>query len=345
LHAILDLILRHTPESRAIYERNGDRLVAGDTLVQEDLARTLELLAERGADVLYRGELAQRLVDHVRADEGCITARDLKEYRVVRRRPVTSAFRGYEYLSNPPPSAGGILIAYGLRLLDEVGGPGSAEAIDALARVMREQARARENGFEAALRRGGLAKLLEERAVVVRGTTHISVVDERANAVALTASTGAGSGIVVPGTGIHLNNMLGEFDLPKPPRAGDRLSSGMSPSLVLHDGRPRLVVGSAGSLRLRGAVMQIVVNVVQHGLPVREAIDRPRIHLEGEHLHCEGGHDAAELDKLEAMGWDVTRWRRKNLFFGGAAAVEMRDDRTLAAAGDPRRGGAGVVVR
>jgi gamma-glutamyltranspeptidase / glutathione hydrolase len=344
LHAILDLILRHTPESRAIYELNGERLVAGDTLVQEDLARTLEVLAEQGAKALYRGQLGRALVEHVRRSGGCITARDLEEYRVIRRRPVTAHFRGHKYLSNPPPSAGGVLIAYGLGLLEDGGAPGSAKAIDALARVMREQARARENGFENALRRGGLAKLLEERAIVVRGTTHISVVDERGNAVALTASTGAGSGVVVPGTGIHVNNMLGEFDLPKPPRAGDRLSSGMSPSLVLHDQRPRLVVGSAGSLRLRGAVMQIVVNVVQHGLGVRDAIDRPRVHLEGEHLHCEGGHDPAELDKLEAMGWDVTRWRRRNLYFGGAAAVEMREDGTLAAAGDPRRGGAGVVV-
>src|SRR5206468_799472 len=278
----------------------------------------------------YRGELARKLVDHVRTGGGCITLHDLKEYRAVRRRPVTSEFRGHQYLSNPPPSAGGILIAYGLDLLDDVGGPGSAEAIDALARVMREQARAREDGFDSALRRGGLAKLLEERAVVMRGTTHISVVDEHANAVALTASTGAGSGIVVPGTGIHLNNMLGEFDLPKPPRAGERLSSMMSPSVVLHEGRPRLVVGSAGSLRLRGAVMQIVVNVVQHGFGVLDAIDRPRVHLEGEHLHCEGGHDPAELDRLEAMGWDVTRWRRRNLYFGGAAAVERTDEGTLA---------------
>src|SRR5436190_16783403 len=162
LHAILDLILRHTPESRAVYERNGERLVAEDTLVQEDLARTLELIAERGAETLYRGELARALVDHVLAGGGCITLRDLQEYRVVRRRPVTTQFRGHEYLSNPPPSAGGILIAYGLGLLDDVGGSGSAEAIDALARVMREQARARENGFDTALRRGGLAKLLEE---------------------------------------------------------------------------------------------------------------------------------------------------------------------------------------
>jgi gamma-glutamyltranspeptidase/glutathione hydrolase len=347
LHAILDLILRHSPESRAVYERDGARLVAGDTLVQEDLAGTLELLAERGAGELYTGELATKIADHVRGHGGCFTRKDLEDYRVIRRRPVRAEFCGQEFLSNPPPSAGGILIAYGLPLLEDIGPgePGTAEAIDALARVMREQARARLDGFDRALRRGGLARALEERAAVVsRGTTHISVIDGNGNAVALTASTGAGSGVVVPGTGIHLNNMIGEFDLAKPPRPGERLSSMMSPSVVLRDGSPHLVVGSAGSLRLRGAVMQIVVNVVAHGLHVEDAIERPRVHLEGEDLHCEGGHDAGELDRLEDMGWNVTRWRRRNLFFGGAAAV-TNEDGALAAAGDPRRGGAGVVVQ
>ena len=118
----------------------------------------------------------------------------------------------------------------------------------------------------------------------------------------------------------------------------------MSPSLVLRNGTPHLVVGSAGSLRLRGAVLQIVVNVVGHDLPVEDAIERPRVHLdEQDVLHCEGGHDPAQLGRLEQMGWNVTRWRNRNLFFGGAAAVTL-DDGKLAAAGDPRRGGAGVVV-
>jgi gamma-glutamyltranspeptidase / glutathione hydrolase len=346
LHAILDLILRHTPESRAVYEHNGERLVAGDTLIQEDLAGTLELLADEGAQLLYTGDLADAISKHVHDHGGCITPRDLKEYRVIRRRPVSASFCGDEFLSNPPPSAGGVLIAYGLPLLEEIGPgePGTADAIDALARVMREQHDARVEGFDRALRRGGLARALEERAAVVsRGTTHISVVDGKGNAVALTASTGAGSGVVVPGTGIHVNNMIGEFDLTKPPSPGARLSSMMSPSVVLRDGKPHLVVGSAGSLRLRGAVMQIVVNVVAHGLRVEDAIERPRVHLEGEDLHCEGGHDAAELDELEKKGWNVTRWRRRNLYFGGAAAVTLEDGK-LAAAGDPRRGGAGLVV-
>jgi len=153
--------------------------------------------------------------------------------------------------------------------------------------------------------------------------------------------------VIVPGTGMHLNNMLGEHDLLPSgagARPGRRLTSMMAPSLVLSEGRPRLVVGSAGSVRLRGAILQIVVNVVGHGLAVGEAIDRPRVHAEGMQVHCEGGHDAAELDRLEESGYEVVRWRERNLFFGGVSAVELRPDGTLAAAGDPRRGGDGVVV-
>ena len=370
LHAILDSILRHTPESRAVYERDGDRLVAGDGLVMPDLASTLELLAERGADELYRGELGAALVEHVRDHGGVITEDDLASYRVIRRRPLAVPFRGHEFLSNPPPSTGGILIGYALQLLDRVGPngrAGSAEAVALLANVMREQNRARARGFMSALYRGGLAqRLFAENALQdalgrlghggpaaaeaggPSGTTHISAVDQRGNAAALTASTGSGSGVVVPGTGIHVNNMLGEFDLGpvgRGLRPGVRFTSMMAPSLARWpDGRPRLVVGSAGSLRLRGAILQIVVNVLAHDLPVAEAIERPRVHLEEPHLHCEGGLDPEELERLERWGYDVVRWRRRNLYFGGAAGVEMRSDRTLAAAGDPRRGGHGIVV-
>src|SRR5256714_3370612 len=338
LHRILDLILRHTPEAREVYEHDGAALSVGDTLVQSELARTLELLAERGAAELYHGELGAKVVEHLRASGGSFTRRDLAEYRVIRRRPVRASFCGEEYFSNPPPSRGGVLIAYGLPLLEEfgVGKPGTASAIDAVARVMREQA-------DAPVGRGLLRALELGGAVVTRGTTHISVIDGQGNAVALTASTGAGSGIVVPGTGIHMNNMIGEFDIARKPPPGKRLSSGMSPSLVLRDGGPHLVVGSAGSLRLRGAVMQIVVNVVAHGLPVEEAIDRPRVHLEGDHLHCEGGHDPAERDRLEQLGWNVTRWRNRNLYFGGAAAATL-DDGKLTAAGRPPRRASRVVV-
>jgi gamma-glutamyltranspeptidase/glutathione hydrolase len=118
----------------------------------------------------------------------------------------------------------------------------------------------------------------------------------------------------------------------------------MAPSIALDDEGPRLVVGSAGSIRLRAAILQIVVNVVHHGMPVEEAIAAPRVHYDDGRVHCEGGHDRAQLDRLEELGYDLIRWRERNLYFGGAAAVERRDDGSLAAAGDPRRGGHGIVV-
>jgi gamma-glutamyltranspeptidase/glutathione hydrolase len=367
LHAILDVILRRTDAGREIFGPGGVRLAAGDRLVMPDLAATLEQLAEHGAAVFYGGELGRRVSRHVRAEGGSLTEEDLAEYRVISRRPIRSSFDGHEFVSNPPPSSGGILIAYGLQLVSRLGagGPaGSAEAISRVAEVMREQTRARGGSFTSDLYRGGLANRLfagvdaaaerieardagRAEPVGAPGTTHISVVDADGNAASLTASNGSGSGVIVPGTGIHLNNMLGEYDLNpvgRTARAGRRLTSMMAPSLVLDGGQPRLVVGSAGSVRLRGAILQIVLNAAVHGMEVGRAIAHPRVHLEEPHLHCEGGSDPAELDRLAQWGYELVRWRRRNLYFGGAAAVELREDGSLDAAGDPRRGGHGVIV-
>jgi gamma-glutamyltranspeptidase/glutathione hydrolase len=223
-----------------------------------------------------------------------------------------------------------LLIALGLESLAD-----HEPTPDRIAEAMEAQDAARSGGFVRALYRGGVAKRL------LSGTTHISVVDEAGSAASLSASLGSGSGVVVPGTGIHLNNMLGEADLVGASRPGERLTSMMAPSVVMHDDRVRLVVGSAGSARLRGAILQVVANVVARGMPVVEAVGAPRIHLEGEVVHAE---DAAVADAFEAEGRTVVRFKRRNLFFGGVSAVEVRDDGTAAAAGDPRRGGAGLVV-
>jgi gamma-glutamyltranspeptidase/glutathione hydrolase len=370
IHGLLDPILRFSDEGKKIYSSpSGARLVAGDTLRLPDLADTFEAIARRGSAAIYKGERARATVATVREGGGDLTLADLASYRVIWRRPVRASFAGHEVLSNPPPSAGGVLIAYGLALLDRLpaGPSGSAEAVAAIAEVMREQGRARGGSFVRDLHRGGLAgKLLSPASLrsarrrIERhlagahepapfgGTTHVSVIDGEGNAAALSTSTGSGSGVFVPGTGIYLNNMLGEFDLVggTTPRPGIRLTSMMAPTIALaRDGSPRLVVGSAGSARLRGAIMQIVVNVLRHGLGVEDAIGAPRVHVDEPHVHCEGGHDPEELDKLAARGYDVVRWRRRNLFFGGAAAVEVLPDGAAAAAGDPRRGGAGILVR
>jgi gamma-glutamyltranspeptidase / glutathione hydrolase len=140
--------------------------------------------------------------------------------------------------------------------------------------------------------------------------------------------------------------MLGEFDVigTEHRSPGQRLPSMMTPALVLEDGVPRLVLGSAGSVRLAGAIAQVAWRVLK-GESVEEAITAPRLHTDGRTVHVEGGWAEEAVDRLAAGGiWDVTRWGARNLFFGGVSAVETRSDGSLAAAGDPRRGGLGMVV-
>jgi gamma-glutamyltranspeptidase / glutathione hydrolase len=265
----------------------------------------------------------------VEAGGGALSLDDLAGYEVAAREPVRVEYRGCEFRSNPPPSAGGVLISLGLRALGE-----REPTPSAIADAMEAQEAARGVEFSRSLYAGDAALAL------LKGTTHISVVDADGNAASLSASLGSGSGVVVPGTGIHLNNMLGELDLAGASEPGERLTSMMAPSVVLEDGSPRLVLGSAGSARLRGAVLQVTANVVARGLDVASAVEAPRIHAEAGVVHCE---DAAVADALEAEGRAVVRWRDRNLFFGGVSAVEVRAGET-AAAGDPRRGGASFVA-
>ena len=311
LHRILDLLLRFSPEGDALYGP-GRALGVGERFEMPELADTIERLAAEGPRFLYHGDLAARLAAHVP-----ITLDDLARYEVIEREPLAAQFRGGELRTNPAPASGGRLLAVGLEAL------GDAEATPlAVARAMEAQAGARD-------------------AEDVGGTTHISVVDAEGDAASLSCSLGSSSGIVVPGTGIHLNNMLGESHLTGGERPGERLRSLMAPSMLLRDGRPRLVVGSAGSTRLHGALLQVLANVAARGLGVAEAVEAPRIHVEAGVAHCE---DTAAADELERAGYAVVRWRDRNLFFGGVSAVEIRDDGSLAAAGDPRRGGGAVVV-
>jgi gamma-glutamyltranspeptidase / glutathione hydrolase len=311
LHRILDPLLRYSPEGDALYGP-GRALEQGEHFAVPELADTIEQLAAEGPAFLYHGEVAARLALHVP-----ITLADLAGYRVIEREPLAAPYRGGELYTNPPPASGGRLLAVGLEAL------GDAEATPlAIARAMEAQEQAHH----------------EEDS---GGTTHISVVDGEGNAASLSCSLGSASGIVVPGTGIHLNNMLGETHLSGGERPGERLRSLMAPSILLRDGRPWLVLGSAGSRRLHGALLQVVANVAARGLEVREAVEARRIHLEAGIVHCE---DPDAADELEAVGYAVVRWRERNLFFGGVSAVEIRGDGSLAGAGDPRRGGGAVVV-
>jgi gamma-glutamyltranspeptidase/glutathione hydrolase len=161
----------------------------------------------------------------------------------------------------------------------------------------------------------------------------------------VTCSNGEGAGIVVPGTGVHLNNMLGEQDLnplgfhQHPP--GRRLPSMMAPTMALRDGVPELALGSAGSNRIRSAILQTIVRVVDDGVRAGDAVRAPRVHFEDGVVYAEPGIDTAAL---EAAGRDISRFRDLNLFFGGAQAVERDAEGRFWGGGDPRRGGAAIVV-
>jgi gamma-glutamyltranspeptidase/glutathione hydrolase len=180
-------------------------------------------------------------------------------------------------------------------------------------------------------------------------TTHISVMDAEGACASVTCSNGSCSGVVVPGTGMHLNNMLGEQDLnplgfhQHPP--GARVPSMMAPTVVLRDGRPEIAIGSAGSNRIRSAILQTVLGVIDDGLAAQEAVSAPRVHVEGRQVDAEPGVDEAALERLEQAGWTVRRWSELNLFFGGAQAVARTPESgELTGGGDPRRGGVATVV-
>jgi gamma-glutamyltranspeptidase/glutathione hydrolase len=170
----------------------------------------------------------------------------------------------------------------------------------------------------------------------------VSVRDADGRAAAVTCTNGEGSGVVVPGTGIHVNNIMGEEDLSPAgfhlAAPGTRMPSMMAPTVVLRDGEVELAVGSAGSNRIRSAILQVIVGVVDHRLPAREAVEAPRVHFEDGLVYAEPGVPVEELS-----GREIVRFREPNLFFGGAQAVEHDlVSGALSGAGDPRRGGAAV---
>ncbi len=338
---ILGPILASTPEAAALFAPEGRPLAPGERCVQPELADALERLACDGPGPFYTGDLGAAVADRLAEHGGSLTVEDLAAYAVVDRAPARVPYRGREVLTNPPPSAGGILIAYALALLDTWSGPPALERI--LAAMERAQDERTPDFLAGLASPGFLDEFLGRR---LGTTTHISVLDAEGWACSVTCSNGASSGVVVPGTGIHLNNMMGEEDLNplgfhRHP-AGRRMPSMMAPTVVLHEGRPQLVLGSAGSNRIRSAILQTIVGVVDHGLAAGPAVERPRAHLEAGTLYAEPGVPA---DELEAAGWPVAPFRALNVFFGGVQAAE-RDVATgaFSGGGDPRRGGAAVVV-
>jgi gamma-glutamyltranspeptidase/glutathione hydrolase len=335
--------------TRELYAPDGQQLREGDLFRFPDLAEALERFAAEGAEPFYRGEVAAALSEFVVAGGGTLGPDDLADYEPIERRPIRAPFRGAEVLTNPPPSSGGILIAYALGLLERMGERSGPEQLVA---AMDATNRLRGMEFAEALYEEGMeASFLDPAGLdlaastLLGSTTHISVLDADGICANVTCSNGSGSGVLVPGTGVILNNMLGEEDLNPLGfhriAPGRRVPSMMAPTVVLRDGEVELGVGSAGSNRIRSAILQTVVRAVEQGMPVAAAVEAPRLHFEHGLLQAEPGIDAAALARLGERGIPVAKRPQINLFFGGVQAVARdRETGALSGGGDPRRGGA-----
>ncbi len=338
-----------------------------------ELADFLEALGREGPDLFYRGEVAQAILADQRAHGGLITERDLAEYQVIVREPLHQHYRQYEFLTNPPPSRGGALIAFSLALLEDYALPqipfGSVTHLELLAEVMRQTNLARpmfeltgdagaflapehvkEHAIELARRLRSFGRRHPEAPLPPRehsNTSHISVLDGEGNLIALTTTAGESPGFVVPGTGIILNNILGEADLHPDGflqgKPGRRIGSMMAPTLVLKDDEPVLAVGSGGANRIRSAILQVFLNYTDLHMDLHHAVEAPRIHFERNALQIEPGFPRDAVEKLREWGYDITVWPTRHMFFGGAHSVGLSPAGYFEGAGDSRR--AGAVVR
>ncbi|HSW35685.1 MAG TPA: gamma-glutamyltransferase [Candidatus Limnocylindrales bacterium] len=367
------------PAAAAIFTKNSEPFDYGDILVQKDLAKTLRLIAAEGPDAFYRGSIAEAIATHMAAVGGLITKEDLANFQPIIREAVRGIYRGYEIISMPLSSAGGIQIIQMLNILEgfEVSAMvhNSAEHIHLLAETMKRSF-ANRRAFMgdidfvdvpvkgliskeyAAYLRDGID--LERPAIEVKAgdpaafensqTTHLVVKDREGNVVSKTVSIGWGFGLggLIPGTGILLNNQVHGFrpyllypDHPNFIEPGKRPLSSMAPTIIFRDGVPFLAVGSPGAKRIVTAVLQIISNVIDFDMGIQAAINAPRIHNEGQEIQMEDRIPEEVREELKAMGHEISVRGSFDPHFGGAHAILVVDGMMRGGA-DPRRDGVAI---
>lgn len=364
LLGVVSPIYRHDPASKAIYGGSSSQslLASGEILRNADLANVLENLAKEGLTTATDGDLAKLMIDCCQGNGGHLSQEDLAAYAVEVREPLSTGFGGSTFVTNPPPSSGGTLIAFSLGLMTRVERAAAASpSIADWTRVFEATQRARKNvrvddeaGWFSLLDSGSLeayARSLTDNPPAPRGTTHISVIDADDMAISVTLSNGEGCGIVVPGCGFMLNNMLGEEDI-NPNGIGRwpedrRMASMMSPSVLRQSDGAITALGSGGSNRIRTAMAQVIARLSMADESLAAAISAPRCHIEGQTLFFEDpeGH-YIDRDAITS-GTSVTTFKRfssPSMFFGGVHAVRRQADGGIEAIGDSRRAGAVAFV-
>jgi len=328
----------------------------GDTMRLPDLAATLSMLANDGPDSFYKGALAEQVVQDCKNRGGLLTIDDFRTYQTERRSPTVVSHRDATVFLNPPPSAGGALIGFALKIYGDdlcPDGWGSEDHLSRLIQAMIAAHVVRQHDAPAeALNDDQLVQdyraMAKGRASCDRGTTQISVIDADGNAASVTLSNGEGCGYIVPGTGVMMNNMLGEEDLNPNGfhkwHPGSRIISMMAPTIARRADGSVICLGSGGSNRIRSAVLQVLLNVLDFDKSAEQAVSLDRLHFENAVLDVEPGLDPTRCIAGAGHISERRHWPEKNLYFGGAHLVTRNGDGDFDGAGDPRRGGVAITV-
>ena len=355
LFTVIAPILTASDGVAKIFAPGGKLMQAGETFRNEELAETLDWLAEDGARLFLDGDVGKAIVAQSESQGGHLIYDDLKHYRAALREPLYWRHRRAQVALNPPPAASGALIAFGLAYLEALAERGGSIDALTLAEAMRATNEARAThgeGLAERLAGGVLARELrkaQRHPAAYRGTTHIRVIDADGNAAAVSLSNGEGDGYIVGKFGFMLNNMLGEEDLAAGGlhgwREGARMSSMMAPTIILQPDGTVTAMGTGGSNRIRTAILQVAVNLLDRGIGLADAVEAPRLHVEKcGTVSFEPGlpEDAqAEFRKLEEK---AHAWPARNLFFGGVHAARRGGNGGVEGAGDPRRQGIALTV-
>nr|WP_258436451.1 gamma-glutamyltransferase [Helicobacter sp. 15-1451] len=362
---------------------NGETYKDGELFVQKDLARTLKLIAKQGSDAFYKGEIADLIEADMKKNHGIITKEDLAQYKVSWRTPVKGTYRGYDIVSMPPPSSGGVHVIQILNVLENANlkkmGFGSSDTIHLMTEAMRQAyadrseymgdpdfvnvpveklidkayakkiyAKIGKKATSSTKIKPGLGKISLEKP----NTTHYSVVDKDGNAVSVTYTINGsyGSAVAVDKAGFLLNNEMDDFSI-KPGVAniyglvgGDanaiepkkRPLSSMTPTLVLKDGKVVMVVGSPGGSRIITTVLQVIVNVIDHGMNVSEAVFAPRFHHQWQPDEIRVEKETAPKDVVNAL---KAKGHKLSVepYMGDVNAIMLMPDGETQGMSDPRR--------
>ena len=286
IHPITTLM----PEGRKLYEPGGAYLVPGSKMRNPDCADFIEQLVHDRGQSFYSGEIAGLIDRDMAGGGGFLTAEDLTRYTVLERKPLKIPYRNYQLYTSPGPSMGGTLTE---RLGTQEYSWGSGQHLKQTVGLMQEVERLKTNGISSP---DELQRFLDDEEsytpatenirMFSRGTTHVSISDKDGNCASMTCSNGEGSGYFAPGTGIMLNNMLGEEDLNSDGfyqwPVNRRMTSMMAPTLVVSPQGKKTSLGSGGSNRLRTAILQVLVNIIDYGKSLHDAVNLPRNHVVGQ---------------------------------------------------------------